>query len=68
MALSQSKVCLIEEGVFFLDDPDVGRRFQEVKEKGFPFQTVEGLDFCRISTLQDEVSEVQRLHGISNNS
>lgn len=68
MAQSQSEVCLIEEGVFFLDDPEVGRRFQEIKEKRFPFQTVEGLEFCRISTLQDEVSEARRLHGISNDS
>ena len=66
MALAQSEACLIEDGVFFLDDAEVGRRFQEINEKRFPFQTVEGLDFCRITTLEDEVSEAQRLHGISN--
>lgn len=54
MALAQSEACLIEDGVFFLDDAEVGRRFQEINEKRFPFQTVEGLDFCRITTLQDE--------------
>jgi hypothetical protein len=67
MALAQSEACLIEEGVFFLDDPEVVRRVQEINEKRFPFQTVTGLDFCRISTLQDDVSEAQKLYGISNN-
>jgi hypothetical protein len=63
MALPQSEARIIEDGVFFLDDPEVGGRFQEINEKWFAFQTVAGvnfcLDFCRISTLEDDVSEPQ---------
>jgi hypothetical protein len=63
MALPQSETCIIEDGVFFLDDAEVGARFQEINEKRFAFHTVPGvnfcLDFCRSSTLEDDVSESQ---------
>lgn len=68
MALTQSEVSLIEEGVFFLEDPEVGRRVQDITEKRFPFQTAEGLEFFRISTLQDDVSEKRMLCSKSNDS
>ncbi|KAA8611963.1 hypothetical protein TUN199_01295 [Pyrenophora tritici-repentis] len=58
MALPRSEACIIEDGVFFLDDPEVGDRFQEMNEKRFAFKTVAGvnfcLDFCRSRTLEDD--------------
>lgn len=46
----------MEDGLLFFEDPDIGRRVDEIDKKGFPFQTEEGLDFCRRSILDDTAS------------
>ena len=56
MALESSTTSILEDGVLFFEDPDIGRRVDEFDKKGFPFQTEEGLDFCRKSTLDDTAS------------
>ncbi|KAF1831339.1 hypothetical protein BDW02DRAFT_572096 [Decorospora gaudefroyi] len=49
---------LLEEGVMFFEDPEIGNRVSEFDEKGSPVQSEEGLDFCQRSTLDD--SRVRR--------
>jgi hypothetical protein len=48
---------ILEDGVFCTEDPVVGKRVDEIAQKGFPFKTEEGLDFCKINVLDDEVSK-----------
>ena len=48
---------ILEDGVFCAEDPVVGSRVDEIAQKGFPFKTEEGLDFCKINALDDEVSK-----------
>jgi len=48
---------ILEDGVFRTEDPVVGNRVDEIARKGFPFKTEEGLDFCKINALDDEVSK-----------
>lgn len=59
MTPADSELSLLEDGVIFLEDPEVGSRVYEFSQKRFPFQTEEGLDFCRTSTLEDK-----RIRGI----
>jgi len=48
---------ILEDGVFCVEDPVVGKRVDEIAQKGFPFKTEEGLDFCKLNTLDDKVSK-----------
>jgi hypothetical protein len=48
---------ILEDGIFCAEDPIVGKRVNEIAQKGFPFKTEEGLDFCKLNTLDDKVSE-----------
>jgi hypothetical protein len=48
---------ILEDGVFCAEDSVVGKRVDEFVQKGYPFKTEEGLDFCKINALDDEVSK-----------
>lgn len=48
---------ILEDGIFYAEDPVVGKRVDEIMRKGFPFKTEEGLDFCKGNVLDDEVSK-----------
>ena len=48
---------ILEDGFFYAEDPVVGSRVDEIAQKGFPFKTVVGLDFCKINALDDEVGK-----------
>ncbi|KAF2176763.1 hypothetical protein K469DRAFT_605911 [Zopfia rhizophila CBS 207.26] len=45
---------ILEDGVFWVEDPVIGKRVDEIAKKGFPFKTEEGLDFCKLNTLDDK--------------
>ncbi|OCL02210.1 hypothetical protein AOQ84DRAFT_190831 [Glonium stellatum] len=45
---------ILEDGVFCVEDPVIGKRVDEIAKKGFPFKTEEGLDFCKLNTLDDK--------------
>lgn len=62
MALADRQALLLEDGVMFLEDPEIGNRVYEFSQMRFPFQTEAGLDFCRINTLEDTASNVKRLY------
>ena len=49
--------CILEDGVFYAEDPVIGKRVIEITQKGFPFRTEEGLDFCKLNALDDKVSK-----------
>jgi len=40
-----------------MEDPVIGKRVDEIAKKGFPFKTEEGLDFCKLNTLDDKVGK-----------
>lgn len=48
---------ILEDGVFCVEDPVVGKRVDEIAQKGFPFKTEDGLDFCKLNALDDKVSK-----------
>jgi hypothetical protein len=52
---------ILEDGVSRTEDPVIGNQVDEITRKGFPFKTEEGLDFCKINTLDDEVSKYTNL-------
>jgi hypothetical protein len=60
-APESSKASIIEDGVLCFEDPDIGRRVSEFDKQGFPFQTEDGLDFCRINTIDDAASSNDQL-------
>lgn len=53
---------LEEDGLICIEDPIVGERVDQMRRKGFPFLTEEGLDFCRLGTLDDKagLSNIQK--------
>ncbi|KAF2245217.1 hypothetical protein BU26DRAFT_522316 [Trematosphaeria pertusa] len=42
-----------EDGVFYVEDPAMGDRVEEIRSRGFPIESVDGLDFCRDNVLND---------------
>ncbi len=46
-----------KKGFFWVSDKAVGERVDKIIETGYPFDKKDGLVFCRISTVGDEVSE-----------
>ena len=44
-------------GFFWVSDKVVGKRVDKIIEAGYPFDKKDGLIFCRLSTVGDEVSE-----------
>lgn len=69
MASEGPRNLILEEGIFFLEDPEIGRRVHEFDENKFPFQTEECLDFIEKNILNDTVS-LQRItvYGLTANS
>ena len=49
-----------EKGYFWVLDKTVGERVDTIIDKGYPFDEKDGLVFCRLSTVGDEVSEETR--------
>jgi hypothetical protein len=47
----------LEDGIFYAEDPVVGKQVDEIIGKGFPFKTEEGLGFCKENILDDKVSK-----------
>ena len=56
-----------EKGFFWVSDKAVGTRVDKIRETGYPFDRKDGLVFCRLSTVGDEVSE-ERCEGVNSNS
>jgi hypothetical protein len=57
---------ILEDGVFYAKDPVIGKRVDEIAQKGFPFRTEEGLDFCKLNALDDKVRKLICAKAISN--
>jgi hypothetical protein len=57
LPVEDSQKSILEDGVFCVEDQVVGKRVDEIAQKGFPFKTEEGLDFCKLNTLDDKVSK-----------
>ena len=49
---------IVRHGSYHQQDLIVGRKVDELSEKGFPFKTEEGLDFCKLYTFDHEVSRL----------
>ncbi|KAH6712141.1 hypothetical protein BKA61DRAFT_80452 [Leptodontidium sp. MPI-SDFR-AT-0119] len=45
---------ILEDGVFYAEDPVIGKRVDDFAQNGFPFRTEEGLDFCKVNALDDK--------------
>jgi hypothetical protein len=50
------KKSILDDGFFFIKDPEYGRKADTFASKGYPFQTEAGLDFLS-ATLDDTVGE-----------
>jgi hypothetical protein len=50
------KKAIEKDGFFYEIDSIIGKRVDEFAKKGYPFKTEEGLDFCKLNTLDDKVS------------
>jgi len=44
-----------EDGILYVEDATIGDRVKEIQMKRFPFESAEGLDFCRMNVLEDIV-------------
>jgi len=42
-----------EDGILYVEDATIGDRVKEIQMKRFPFESAEGLDFCRMNVLED---------------
>lgn len=58
LSLNVAKRSLDEEGFFRLGDSELGKDILEMERRDFPFDTADGLDFCRKHVLVDEVSSM----------
>jgi hypothetical protein len=57
-----------EDAFYFVEDPVIGERVQEMQRNGFPIESVDGLDFCKQNVLDDRVSRKAVLLDLSNTS
>jgi hypothetical protein len=55
-SIQRTKQDILEQGFSCHLDPVIGERVDAIAQKGFPFKTEEGLDFCKLNTVDDEVS------------
>jgi hypothetical protein len=55
-SIQRTKQDILEQGFSCHLDPVIGERVDAIAQKGFPFKTEEGLDFCKVNTVDDEVS------------
>jgi hypothetical protein len=49
---------ILKDGVFYANDPVIGKCVDEFAQNGFPFRTEEGLDFCILNALDDKVRKL----------
>jgi hypothetical protein len=56
-SVEQTRKEILEDGFSYRSDSVIGERVDAIAKRGFPFKTEEGLDFCKLSTIDDEVSE-----------
>ncbi|KAK4118164.1 hypothetical protein N657DRAFT_667302 [Parathielavia appendiculata] len=49
---------LLEDGFTVLDDPLVGERITEMAERGFPYFTEYGLDFCKQFAFDERIRSI----------
>lgn len=54
----QFRQAILDDGFFYLADPNIGERVNQIAAKGFPFKTEEGLAFFKLSTFDDEASNM----------
>ena len=44
-----------DDAVFYTEDAAVGERVKDMQQKGFPIESVDGLDFCKQNVFDDTV-------------
>lgn len=44
-----------EDAVLFIEDAVVGERVKEMQQRGFPIESADGLDFCKLNVFDDTV-------------
>lgn len=44
-----------EDAVLFIEDAVVGERVKEMQQRGFPIESADGLDFCKLNVFDDPV-------------
>jgi hypothetical protein len=55
-------VSLLDEGLFFVEDSEIGKRLVEFSEKRYPFPSEEGLDFLSQWNVYSDHSAISFLH------
>jgi hypothetical protein len=58
-SLESARNSILEDGFFDLKDSAVGEYMLEMEQKGFPFFSEYGLDFCKQHVLDDAVSRMK---------
>lgn len=53
----QLKKIILQNGFYHQPDLVAGKEVDGISERGFPFRTEEGLEFCQVHTFDNEVSE-----------
>ncbi|KAI9753312.1 MAG: hypothetical protein M4579_005231 [Chaenotheca gracillima] len=54
MASSDRRHMIESDGFFSEDDANIGKQVDSMIQKGYPFPSVEGLDFLKRNTIEDE--------------
>jgi hypothetical protein len=54
--VEDARKSILENGFFCVRDPVVGERVLEIAEKGSPLLLEEGLEFCKLNVLDNEVN------------
>jgi len=55
--IEQLRQAIFDDGFCYQADSTIGKRVDEIAAKGFPFTKEEGLEFCKLSTFDDEASK-----------
>jgi hypothetical protein len=61
-SLEVAKRCLDRDGFFDLEDSAMGEYVLGMEQRGFPYISEYGLDFCKKRVLDDAVSRMRPLH------
>lgn len=54
-SVEDARKSILEDGFFCVEDPVVGERVLEIAKKGSPLLSKEGLEFCKLNVLNNEV-------------
>jgi hypothetical protein len=54
-----------QDAVLFIEDSVVGERVKEMQQRGFPIESADGLDFCKLNALDDTVCRKHYRPGFS---